>query len=102
MILAYSPPERDCGDDQRGGHGRHIGVEQVGAHAGHVAHVVAHVVGDDGGVAGVVLRDAQLHLAGQVRGNIGGLGEDAAAGLGEQGQRAGAEGEAQQDAWNRR
>src|SRR5699024_7505086 len=61
----------DGGDDQRedqsgfahgglaqdeGGHeGDGIGLEQVGGHAGAVAHVVAHVVGDGGGVARVVL-----------------------------------------------
>jgi hypothetical protein len=35
--------------------GADVGLEQVGAHAGHVADVVAHVVGDGGRVAGVVL-----------------------------------------------
>ncbi len=38
------------GDD-----GADIALVQVSAHTGHVAHVVAHVVGDGGGVAGVVL-----------------------------------------------
>ena len=57
---------------------------------GHVAHVVAHVVGDGGGVAGVVLGDAGLHLAHQVSAHVGGLGVDAAAHTGEQGHKAGA------------
>ena len=43
-----------------------VGLEQVGGHAGAVADVVAHVVGDGGGVAGVVLGDARLDLADQV------------------------------------
>ncbi len=87
-----------CGHHHRGGHGGDVGVKQVSAHAGHVAHVVAHVVGDDGGVARVILGDAQLHLSGQVGRHVGGLGEDAAACLGKQRQGAGAKGEAQQHA----
>ena len=65
----------------------HIGLVQVGAHAGHVAHVVAHVVGDGGGVAGVVLGNAGLDLAHQVGSHVGGLGEDAAAHAAEQGHK---------------
>src|SRR5690606_10791252 len=38
-----------------GQHSGHVAAEEVGAHAGHVAHVVAHVVGDGGGVAGIIL-----------------------------------------------
>src|SRR5699024_4232025 len=68
----------DGGDDQRehqsglthgglaqdeGGHeGDGIGLEQVGGHAGAVAHVVAHVVGAGGGVARVVLAAALFDL----------------------------------------
>ena len=33
-----------------------IALIQVGSHSSHVAHVVAHVVGDGGRVAGVILR----------------------------------------------
>ena len=92
------PARQRLRDDQRGGHRRHVGVEQVGAHAGHVADVVADVVRDDGGIARVVLRDAQLDLTRQVRRHVGRFGENAAARFGEQGQRAGAERKAQQDA----
>ena len=81
------------GGDQRA----HIALEKVRAHAGHVAHVVAHVVGDDSGVAGVVLGDARLHLAHQVRAHVGGLGVDAAAHTGEQGDGGSAQGEAEED-----
>ena len=84
-------------DYQGGCHGGHVGVKQVRAHAGHIAHVVAYVVGDYGRVAGVILGDAQFHFSGQVRGDVGSLGKDAAAGLGEEGQGAGAEGEAQKN-----
>jgi hypothetical protein len=63
-------------------------LEQVGAHAGHVADVVAHVVGDDRGVAGVVLGDTGLDLADEVRSHVGSLGVDAAADTREQRDRA--------------
>jgi hypothetical protein len=43
-----------------------VALVEVGAHAGHVAHVVAHVVGDRGGVASVVLGTAVLDLAHEV------------------------------------
>ncbi len=56
-----------------------IGLEQVGGHAGAIADVVAHVVRDHGGVAGVVLGNARLDLADEVGADIGPLGEDAAA-----------------------
>ena len=68
-----------------------VGLEQVGGHAGAVADVVAHVVGDDGGVAGVVLGDAGLDLAHQVGAHVGALGEDAAAEPGEDGDQRAAE-----------
>ena len=74
-----------------------IALEQVRAHAGDVAHVVAHVVGDDGGVAGVVLGDAGLDLAHQVGADVGGLGIDAAAHAREQGDGRGAQREAEED-----
>ena len=81
------------GDD-----GAHIALVQVGAHASHVAHVVAHVVGNDGGVAGIVLGDTGFHLAHQVGAHVGSLGEDAAAHTGEQRHGAGAHAEGQHSA----
>ena len=71
-----------------------IGLEQVRAHAGHVAHIVAHVVSNDSRVARVVLGNPRLHLSHQVRPNIGGLGEYASADSGEQGDGACAKAEA--------
>ena len=82
---------------QHGGDQRHdIGFEQVGRHAGAVAHVVAHVVGDDGRVARIVLGDARLDLAHQVRAHVGALGEDAAAQPREDGNERGAKRQADQ------
>ena len=79
---------------QHGGHGGHrVGLEQVGGHAGAVADVVAHVVGDDGRVARIVFGDAGFDLADQVGADVGGLGVDAAAHPGEDRDEAAAEAE---------
>ena len=82
---------------QRGGRDdrTHVGLIQVGAHAGHVAHVIAHVVGDNGGVTGIVLGDTGLHLTHQVGANVSSLGEDTAAHAGKQSHGAGAHTEGQ-------
>ena len=71
-----------------------VGLEQVGRHAGAVADVVAHVVGDHGRVARVVLGDARLDLADEVGADVGGLREDAAAQSGEDRDQRAAEAEA--------
>ena len=84
-------------EDDRGDQGDLVGLEQVGGHAGAVADVVAHVVGDGGRVAGVVLGDARLDLADQVGADVGGLGEDAAADPQEQGEQRATEPEADED-----
>ena len=76
-------------------HRSNVGIEQVRAHAGDVANVVANVVRDDGGVAGIVFGDAEFDLADKVRADIGRLGEDTAACLCKQGQRARAKAEAE-------
>src|SRR5690606_11967115 len=75
----------DDGDGLCGYDGADVGLEEIGAHARHVAHVVTDVVGDDGRVAGIVLRNARLHLAHPVGADVRGLGVDAAADAGEQG-----------------
>ena len=64
---------------------------------GDVADVVADVVGDRGRVARVVLGDAGLDLADEVGADVGGLGVDAAADAGEQGDRRRAEPECRHD-----
>lgn len=43
------------GDHESGAGGLGVGPEEVSAHASHVSDVVAHVVGDSGRVARVVL-----------------------------------------------
>ena len=69
-------------------------LEQVRTTAGAVADVVADEVGDDARVARVVFGDALLDLADEVRADVGGLGVDAAAELGEQRDERGPEAEA--------
>ena len=83
--------EHQGGDDRDG-----VGLEQVGGHAGAVADIVADVVGDGGGVARIILRDARLDLADEVAADIGALGEDAAAEAGEDRDQRGAEAERHQ------
>ena len=61
------------------------------------AHVVANVIGDNGWVPRVVLRDPELHLAHEVRADVRRLRVDAATGLGEQGERARSEAEPERD-----
>ena len=72
------------------------GLEDVRAAAGAIAHVVADQVGDDGGVAWIVLGNAGLDFADQVGADVGRLGVDAAAELCEEGDQGCAEAEADQ------
>ena len=67
------------------------GLEQIGAAAGAVAHVVAHQIGNHRRVARVVLRDTRLHLAHQVGADVSRLGVDAAAKLRKQRHETGPE-----------
>ena len=88
--------ERD-GREHHGGNGRHhIGLEQVGRHAGAIADVVTDVVGDGGGVARIIFRDARFDLAHHVAADVRTLGEDAAAETGEDRDQRGAEGQGHQ------
>ena len=57
----------------------HVGLEQVGGHAGAIADVVADVVGDDGRVARIVFGNAGFDLTDEVGADVGGLRVDTAA-----------------------
>ena len=61
-----------------------VGLIEVSAHAGHVTHVVTHIVGDGSGVAGIVLGDTGLYLTDEVGAHVSGLGIDTAAHTGKQ------------------
>src|SRR5260370_18710888 len=65
------------------------GLEEVRATTGAVTHVVAHEVGDNGGVARVIFRDAGLDFTHEVSAYVCGFGIDTAAKLGEQRDEAG-------------
>ena len=85
------------GRDQRNG----IGFEQIGGHARAVADIVADVVGNDGGIARIVLGNAGFDFTDQIRTDIRALGENAAAQAREYGDQRAAEGETDQRAQRR-
>jgi len=76
--------------------GDRVGLEQVGRHSGAIADIVAHVVGDHGGVAGIVLGNPGLDLADEIGADVSGLRVDAAAEAGEDRDKRAPEGEADQ------
>ena len=88
--------EEDRGQHHGGDGGHRIGLEQVGRHAGAVADIVAHIVGDGAGIAWIVFRNAGLDFADQIAADVGALGEDAAAEPGEDRDQRGAEAERHQ------
>ena len=85
--------EEDRGKHHGGNDRDGVGLEQIGCHAGAIADVVAHVVGDGRGVARVVFRNASLDFADEVGADVGALGEDAAAEAREDRDERGAEAE---------
>ena len=85
--------ECHCRDDRAD-----IALKEVSAHTGNVADIVADVIGDDSGVAGIVLGDTRLDLADKVCADVSSLGVDTAADTGKQRDGACAEGEAEQNA----
>jgi hypothetical protein len=83
---------RGCSGRHRDGRddGVDITLENIGAHARHVADVVTDVVGDGGRIARIVFGDPGLDLAHEVGAHVGGLGVDPAADAREQGDGRGA------------
>ncbi len=63
-----------------------MGVKQVRAHPGDVADVVADIIGDNRGVAGVVFGNTEFDFADEVGADVGGFREDPAARFSEQGE----------------
>ena len=94
--LALKQRRRDA-QRRRRQDGAGVRFIKVGAHAGDVAHIVAHIVGDHGGVARVVFRYARFDLADDVRADICRLGVDAAADAREERLCRGSHAEAQHD-----
>ena len=85
--------ERGNAEDDRRDQRHLVRLEEVGGHAGAVADVVAHVVGDRGRVARVVFGDAGFDLADEVGADVGRLREDAAADAQEEREQRAAESE---------
>ena len=68
----------------RGEYRSAVALVQVGAHAGHVAHIIAYIIGDGSRIAWIILGDVGFHLAHKVCSDIGRLGVDTATHTGEQ------------------
>ena len=94
--------EEDRGENHGGDRGHRIGFEQVGRHAGAVADIVAHVVGDGRRVARIVFRNAGFDLADEIAADVSTLGEDAAAETREDRDQRSAEAERDKRVDNRR
>ncbi len=66
-------------ENNRSDEGHFVRLEHIGSHPGAVADIIAHIVGNRGGVARVVFGDASLHLAHEVGAHIGAFGVDTTA-----------------------
>jgi len=75
--------KHDGGEHHGRDRGHHIGLEEIGRHAGTIADIVADIVGNGRRIARIILRNAGFDLANHVAADIGTLGEDAAAQTGE-------------------
>ena len=95
-VVASAPPRHRADDLRRDG------LEEVGAAPGAVADVVADEVGDDGGVARVILGNADLHLPHQVGADVRRLRVDPAAELREKRHERRAKAKAHQEARDER
>ena len=94
---AIAAGDSDCAEGHCGDDGADIALKEVCAHTGNVADVVADVIGDNSGVAGVVLGDAGLDLTDEVSADVGSLGVDTAADTRKQRDGGSTEGEAEQN-----
>ncbi len=71
--------EHVCDKNDRRGNRAYIAFQQVGPQSGNVADVVADVIRDGGGIAGVILGNMGFGLADQISTHIGRFGIDTAA-----------------------
>ena len=79
----------DGGDD-----GSHEGFKNIRAHSRDITHIVAHVIGDDARVSGIIFGNARFHFTHQVGAHIRSLGVHAAAHTSEKRDGAGTHGKA--------
>ena len=87
-------PEEQISEQHRGDRRDAVGLEQVGSHAGAIADVVAHVVGDHRRISRVVFGNSGFDFSDQVGADVGSFGVDAAAQTGEDRNQRTAEGQA--------
>ena len=80
--------QQHCGNESN-----RVRLKEVGSHAGAVTNIVPDVVGDNRGVAGIVLGNTGLNLTHQVGAHVSPFGEDAAAESCEDGDKRTAEAE---------
>mmetsp|Transcript_48030 Transcript_48030/g.102938 ORF Transcript_48030/g.102938 Transcript_48030/m.102938 type:complete len:358 (+) Transcript_48030:1290-2363(+) len=78
-------------DDQRSARTFREAAEEIGAHASDVAHIVADIVSNSSGIAGIILLQTCYNFAYQVSAYIGGFRVDATAHTTEHGNRAAAQ-----------
>ena len=71
-------------EGQAGDDGADVRLEEIGTHTRNITDIVANVVGNDGGVARIVLVHIVGYLATEIGTDVGRLGEDAATDTGEQ------------------
>ena len=90
--VAWRTSDEQRAQDHGGNQGDCVGFKQVSGHTGAVAHVIAHVVGNHGRVARVVLWNAGFNLTDQVGTHVSAFGKDAAAQTGEDGNQGRAKG----------
>jgi hypothetical protein len=91
IFSPVSANKEDRGEHHGRNNGHCVGFEKVSRHTGAVADIVAHIVGDRGRVAGIILGNAGFHLADQIAANVSTLGEDTAAQTGKDRNQRGAE-----------
>lgn len=76
---------RHRGDDQSSAGGLSEGSEQIGTHSSDITDVITDVIGNDSGVAGIILRNTGLDLSDEISTDIGSLGVDTTTDTSEQG-----------------
>ena len=75
--------QSQSGDDRA-----YIGLEQVSAHTGNVAYVIAYVISDSSRVTRIVFRDTGFNFTNKVSANVSSFGINTAANTGKQSDRA--------------
>src|SRR5699024_9669579 len=76
---------KSCTQYHRTDNRSYIGLEKVGSHTGHIAHIITHIVGNGSGIEWVIFGDARFYFTYKVVANIGGFCVNAAAYTGKKG-----------------